>query len=99
MLNTFRKSPAQFEAVDRVAGWTRTRFKLAENEVVLVTEVACGLPGCPPLETIVAFWTRPEETRHHFKVFKPIVEVSEEDLPPGWYKRELVDDGSGLSCC
>ena len=23
----------------------------------MVAEVACAVPGCPPLETVVAFWT------------------------------------------
>ena len=36
--------------------WTRERFRLAADAIILVSEIACGLPGCPPLETVVVFW-------------------------------------------
>lgn len=98
MLGTFRKSAAEIAALDRVAAWTRARFALGEADAVLVTEIACRLPGCPPIETVVAFWGK-GETRYRFKVFKPVREVVEDDLPPGWFKPELIDDGTGLTCC
>ena len=98
VLKTFRKSPAQLAALDRVAGWTRARFGLGEADAVLVSEIACGLPGCPPIETVIAFWGGPE-TRYRYKVFKPAHEVVEDDLPPAWFKPELIDDGTSASCC
>jgi hypothetical protein len=65
----------------------------------MVTEVACGLPGCPPLETVVAFWTG-TDTRHHFKVFKPVEDVVPDDLPPAWLRNALIAvEGEGLECC
>ena len=67
MLRSFDTRPEHLEALERVREWTRARFKLAEDATILVSEVACGLPGCPPLETVVAFWTE-GDTRHHFKV-------------------------------
>ena len=99
MLGTFKKSPEQRDALDHVEAWTRTRFKLAPEEVVMVTELACALPGCPPLETVVAFWTT-DQTRHHFKVFKRAVEVKNDDLPYTWMKPALaVPEGYDPSCC
>jgi len=83
-------------ALGRLRAWTRARFALADDTTVMATELQCGLPGCPPLETHVAFWT--ERGRHHFKVFKPAAEVIEDDLPPAFMKNALVadeDDG----CC
>ena len=50
-------SPAVLDAIASIQGWTRRRFKLDEAAAVLVSEVACRVPGCPPLETVVAFWT------------------------------------------
>ena len=65
----------------------------------MVAEVTCAGPGCPPLETVVAFWTG-TDTRHHFKVFKTVAEVAEDDLPPAWLKNALADvEGVGCECC
>lgn len=99
MLRSFEKTPERLEALARVREWTRARFKLAEDAAILVSEVACGLPGCPPLETVVAFWTE-GDTRHQFKVFKPVAEVVLDDLPPTWLKDALIAvEGEGLECC
>ncbi|HEV8014184.1 MAG TPA: hypothetical protein VGP48_01560 [Stellaceae bacterium] len=72
---------------------------MPENAPVLVSEITCALPGCPPLETVVAFWTEGEK-RHHFKLFKPATEVVEDDLPPRWMKAALiVPEDFGAECC
>jgi hypothetical protein len=85
-------------AAQQVREWTRARFALSEEASIVVTELACGLPGCPPLETVIAFWI--DERRHHFKVFKPIAQVVEEDLPPRWLLPSLaVPDGFDCDCC
>lgn len=85
-------------AARRLKAWTRRRFALSDGIVVFVAEVACGLPGCPPLETVVTFWTTPDR-RHAFKVFKRVTDVVEDDLPPSWMKNAIVDDGTSLACC
>ena len=95
----FKKSPAHSAALERVRDWTRERFRLGEAASILVTELACAVPGCPPLETAIAFWTEGDR-RHHFKVFKPVVDVTEEDLPPSWMRDALVAlDGIDCDCC
>jgi hypothetical protein len=104
MLRSFKKRPEQLAALDRVRAWTRERFRLPDDSAILVSEVACALPGCPPLETVVAFWTesdgRLDVLRHHFKLFKPVAEVVEDDLPPWWMKSALADiEGMGCECC
>src|SRR6185503_3312966 len=83
MLAFAKKDPDHTAALDRVREWVRARFSLAVS-AILVAEVACTVPGCPPLETVIAFWS--EERRYHFKVFKPVAEVIEDDLPPSWLK-------------
>jgi hypothetical protein len=99
MLGSFRKSPDQQQALARVQQWTRERFQLGNELAVLVTELECALPGCPPLETVVAFWNE-EDRRHHFKVFKPVAEVLASDLPYAWQKKSLAAvDGEGCDCC
>jgi hypothetical protein len=62
-----KRSPEQLAALDRVRNWTRARFALSEEAAIVVAEVACGLPGCPPVETVVAFWAA-GDTWRQFKV-------------------------------
>lgn len=101
MLGSFRKAAGSTDAADRIRGWTRHRFGLPGDAAVLVTEIQCQLPGCPPLETVVAFWEPGDETRrYHFKVFKPLAGVVEDDLPPAWLKPGLLNEGVfGCPCC
>jgi hypothetical protein len=84
-----RNSPAHARALDRVRIWTRERFKLGDDVPIVVAEIACGLPGCPPLETVVAFWTA-DDRRHQFKLFKPVQEVARDDLPFAWLMDSLA---------
>jgi nitrate reductase delta subunit len=84
-----RKSSDHALALERVRQWTRERFKLADDVPILVAEIACGLPGCPPLETVVAFWTAADR-RHQFKLFKQVAEVVRDDLPYAWLIDALV---------
>jgi hypothetical protein len=99
MLRSRKKRPEHLQALDRVKAWTRERFKLAPDAAIMVAEVSCTLPGCPPLETVVAFWTGSEQ-RHQFKLFKPVTEVVPDDLPPTWMKNALVAiEGAGYECC
>jgi nitrate reductase delta subunit len=94
-----KKSPEHLQALDQVKTWTRERFKLPHDAAIFVTEVACALPGCPPLETVVAFWPNSEK-RHHFKIFKPVQEVAPDDLPPSWLKNSLAEnDEITCDCC
>lgn len=89
---------ADLAALERVSAWTRKRFSLAPEDVVTVAEVTCQLPGCPPLETVITFWQ--SETRHHFKILKPVAEVEEGNLPYAWLKDTLVaPEGFGCDCC
>jgi hypothetical protein len=99
MRSSKRQRPEQAAAVERIKAWTRERFRLPEEAAILVSEVSCLLPGCPPLETIVAFWSD-QDTRHHFKVFKPLGEVVLDDVPPSWMKNALIaEEGASLECC
>lgn len=98
MMRTRPRSADHLAAVRRVKAWTRARFALDEAAVVFVAEIACGLPGCPPLETVVTFWTAPDR-RHVFKLFKIVADVVEDDLPPYWMKNAIISDSDSLACC
>jgi hypothetical protein len=98
MLGFTKTSSANSATLNRVGGWTRARFSLPADETVMVTEMACAVPGCPPVETHIVFWS--ERGRHHYKIFKPVADVTEDDLPPAFMKNALVaPDGLDCDCC
>ena len=94
-----KNSAEHFAALERVKEWTRARFKLSDEAAILVTQIECKLPGCPPLETAVAFWDA-DGTRYHFKLMKRPEEVTEDNLPYAWMKESLIQpEGFGCECC
>jgi hypothetical protein len=98
MLGFIKKGPDQSAALDRLREWTRSRFALTAEDPVMVSELACAVPGCPPIETHAVFWTA--RGRHHFKIFKPLDEVTEDDLPPAFMKDALIAlDSADIDCC
>src|SRR4029077_11070412 len=98
MLGPARKTPGRIEAIERIEAWTRERFGLPRGAAVHVWEIACAVPGCPPVETGVLFGTG--EQRYQLKVFKPMEEVMGDDLPPAWFRNALaVAEGADCDCC
>jgi nitrate reductase delta subunit len=98
MLRSARNRPERRTALDRVREWTRERFALPDDTAVTVAEVACAVPGCPPIETVIVFWSN--ERRHHYKIFKPVADVVAGDLPPRWFMGALaVPDDFECGCC
>ena len=73
-----KKSPGISAEQERVRTWTREHFNLGDDETIMVSELPCSDPGCPPVETHVVFWT--QAGRRQFKVFKPLAEVIPDDL-------------------
>jgi nitrate reductase delta subunit len=93
------RSSTPLDAVERVKDWTRNRFRLDDANIVIVSEVSSRLPGHPPLQTAVSFWTA-QDARHHFTVFKRVEDVLEEDIPPAFMKDALaLSEGIACSCC
>jgi nitrate reductase delta subunit len=77
----------------------RTRFRLDDEAAVMTAELRCGQPGCPPLETVIAFW-EPDDTRRQFRIFKPLDQIAADDLPPWWMRSALPSEDSIIcSCC
>jgi hypothetical protein len=95
----FRQDAQQLSALERVRAWTRESLALAADDTILIAEMACGRPGCPPLETVVTFWLAGAD-RHVFKVFKPVADVAFDDLPPAWLRESLYasDPIDGVCC-
>jgi hypothetical protein len=83
-----RTDDKRSQAVRRLKQLARLLFEAAEDDAVVVTELACTEPGCPPIETVVAL-LRAGCAPRQVKVHKPAVDVTEDDL------RQVMQRGHG----
>ena len=82
---------------DRVREWTRVRFGLDKDAAILIAELNCSVPGCPPLETAIAFWTA-DDVRYQFKLLRPVAEIVQSDI--AWLIGDLNEQETNYwDCC
>lgn len=62
----------------RIKAWVREVLALPESSTVMVAELACTEPGCPPLETVIAILDAGNSTKH--TIHRPMAEVTEADI-------------------
>jgi nitrate reductase delta subunit len=98
MLTGFRRPGAAGTAARHLCDLTRARFGLDARDLVVASEMRSRMPGHPPVETVVAFQDA-DGTRYRFKVFKPLADVADDDIPPGWLRPGLVDYGDSDCGC
>jgi hypothetical protein len=82
--------------ISRIEALVRDRFRVPGGEIVLVSQDPGLKPGFPPVETNVVFWKA--GTRYRLKVFAPVAEVGDKDIPVAWLLPALEDTGEG-ECC
>jgi len=77
------KTSADPRQAAQIKSWVKESFSLAEDIVVMVTELQCTEEGCPPLETVIAIFDTsgdaPGQPRQ-FKLHKPLAEVAASDI-------------------
>ncbi|NUB45847.1 hypothetical protein GEU84_015725 [Fertoebacter nigrum] len=94
-----RKPGEHAPAVAALRALLRNHFALGDAAVIVVAQLNCQVPGCPPVETLATFWDAAGE-RHRLRFFVPVADVTPADLPPRWYLPALRDDGiEDCSCC
>jgi len=80
MMDLFGSGPKPDTAkIGQVKAWVEERFTLAEDAVVMVTELRCTEEGCPPLETVIAVLDGPGSKRQ-YKLHKSVADVTREDI-------------------
>ena len=89
MFGPSKRSKAHLACLERIEDWTRARFALPGHDIVLVSEAACRIPGGPPVETLVVFWSD-VATRYGFRIFKPVAEVR---AAPSGLQGEALETG------
>jgi hypothetical protein len=62
-----------------IKAWAAESLGLGDDVAVMVTELHCTEPGCPPLETVVAVLGANGPVRQ-YKVRKPLADVTREDI-------------------
>jgi hypothetical protein len=65
-------------ATARVKAWVTATLEPDDNRTILVTELACTEPGCPPVETVIALLQ--EGDRERWKLHKPAAAITEDDV-------------------
>mmetsp|Transcript_50442 Transcript_50442/g.135335 ORF Transcript_50442/g.135335 Transcript_50442/m.135335 type:complete len:156 (+) Transcript_50442:52-519(+) len=81
------------DAMEQVEEWADEIYAARGKETTWsISEIRCPEEGCPPVETIFTdlMVKRPRPGNGVYKVFKPMVEVTREDV-----ERALAEDTSG----
>jgi len=63
----------------RVREWARTLLEATDDDTVVVSELRCTEPGCPPIETMIAL-LRPGAEPRKVTIHKPVAELTEEEV-------------------
>ena len=77
LLGGKRKSNSQ--AIRQVRAWVFEALQLEEKTSLMVTELRCTEPGCPPIETVIAL-LKPSHPTQQYKIHKPIADITFDDM-------------------
>jgi hypothetical protein len=80
------------ERREEICTWVQEILCLTEQDRVVVTQLTCTEPNCPPLETVIAVFSEGNPSRQ-WKVHKPADDLLHEEvdsllrLGTGWSPR------------
>ncbi|MCU0758015.1 MAG: hypothetical protein MUF07_02290 [Steroidobacteraceae bacterium] len=66
-----------------VRDWTCATLGLGESATVLVTELSCAEPGCPPREVVIAVFA-PHAPRRQCRIHCALAELDESRVRAAW---------------
>jgi hypothetical protein len=84
--------PLRFSAGTRAPGaprirdvkdWVREAAGASDETTVVVSELTCAEPGCPPVEVVMAL-LEPGQTPVQKRLHKPLVELSRDEVTQLW---------------
>ena len=67
------------QQLQQVKTWVHDTLQLDDDTSLMVTELRCSEPGCPPLETVIALLKQAHPTRQ-YKLHKPVVDITLADI-------------------
>jgi hypothetical protein len=77
-----------------VKAWVRSAAGAPEEATIIVTELACSEPGCPPYEVVMAV-LRPGAPPVQKKLHKRLAELSRAEVTRLWQEGDGESDGEG----
>lgn len=82
MIQLFKPQGVDREAISRIREMVERQLPAElDDAAVMVQELKCLEPGCPPVETVIVVLV-PHKPRK-FKVFKSVAQVTEADVQAG----------------
>ena len=79
-MNLLNPRPAHDpQHIAAIKQWVGTTFGLDDQTTILVTELRCSEPGCPPLETVIALMY-PNMPAQQYKLPKAIPDITAADV-------------------
>lgn len=79
MLGMSSRSTGGGEVARRIKSWARDVFDPEGAATILVSELACSEPGCPPIETVIAILRGPNDTAK-YTIHRPSAEITQADI-------------------
>lgn len=73
------RDPGRAVAIQELKRRALKLLSTSEEDTVMVNELACTEPGCPPVETVIAL-LRAGQPPMSLKIHKPAREVSDQDI-------------------
>jgi hypothetical protein len=93
------RSPRYSEHANKIKAQVTSQLGLAEDAIVMVTELACLEEDCPPVETIIAVF-QPAMQKFQFKFHRSMAEITAQDIQEMCEKQknQALERNHG-SCC
>ncbi|WP_409926165.1 hypothetical protein [Gemmatimonas sp.] len=80
MMDLFAKrSHGHVDHLTQVKAWVRELMDVSPNAAVLVTELRCTEPGCPPLDTVIAILADAVAPRQ-YTLHRAVADVTRQDI-------------------
>lgn len=74
-----KKVVGNSQRIRDIKSWVSNQLHLGEDVGLLVTELQCTEPGCPPVETVIAL-LRSNGEKTQFKIHCALLEMTQADV-------------------
>ncbi|HEX4205606.1 MAG TPA: hypothetical protein VHZ51_15710 [Ktedonobacteraceae bacterium] len=70
---------ADLRLVQQIKTWVTEALHVGEDTTLMVTEMRCTTPDCPPIKTVIALMETAQPIRQ-YKIHKPLADILQEDV-------------------